>query len=204
MVNKFEAPLEEKHQQESIAIYETPEETFKRYVEYLDLSPEDLKKKTLDVGSNNAQFAKWAKDQGINSEIYSLEPGNVEMVETDKSVRGSSDEIPYDDESFELVISNNAVPQPGFFGDDKKSIKKSLEEMLRVLKKGGEMRLSPIRFDNFEFDWQKTGKEALDQVIQELVKEYDIEVDKVEKEHKAIKAEDEDQNYAILKINKKV
>lgn len=125
---------------------ESDEELFQKYVEEMDLKPEDFEKKILDVGAGSAKFAKWAKEHNVSSEIYSLEPF-FEPEEKSKAVKGRAEEIPFKDESFDLVISAGAVPQI-FIAPEREQpevmeekIKQSLSEMLRVIKK--DILLSP-------------------------------------------------------------
>ncbi len=70
-MERFKQPREIK---EGESLNSTDEEVFQRYVEDLQLTPEDFEKYILDAGANSAQFAKWAKEHGVSSEIYSLEP----------------------------------------------------------------------------------------------------------------------------------
>ena len=49
------------------------ENSFTRYVENLRLQPEDLKKKILDVGSRTSEFAQYAKEHNLGSEIYGID-----------------------------------------------------------------------------------------------------------------------------------
>ena len=126
----------------------TDEEVFRAYMEDLRLTPEDFNKKLLDVGAGAAQFAKWAKEHGVSQEIYSLEPRGGYISEKEKSVAARAEAIPFADESFDLVVSNAAIPNM-YIGEwstgmIKGKIKNSLQEMVRVLKPGGEIRLARV------------------------------------------------------------
>ena len=88
---------------------ETDEEVFRRYVENLDLSPEDFEGKTLDVGADAAQFEKWAREHNVSQNIYSLEASPKEQKGT-RIVKGLVEELPFRDEEFDLVISHFAIP----------------------------------------------------------------------------------------------
>ncbi|MEK7172709.1 MAG: methyltransferase domain-containing protein, partial [Patescibacteria group bacterium] len=78
-------------------------------MEDLKLSPEDFDKKILDVGSGSGQFAKWAKEHNVSSQIFSLEP-KQESKEKIKSVKGVAEAIPFQNEVFDLVVSNASIP----------------------------------------------------------------------------------------------
>lgn len=127
---------------------------FEDYMRDLDLSPEDLRGKVLDIGSGFSRFAKYAKEHGISSKIYSLEPQRL-ILHREKAVQADVRDIPFKNESFDRVISNYSFPvvlasenreeaileAPEILGAD---LLQSLTEMLRVLKPGGKIILSPI------------------------------------------------------------
>ncbi len=52
------------------------EETFKEYIENLQLGPEDFKKKILDVGSGEGGFSSWTKKHFVSNNIFSLDRFN--------------------------------------------------------------------------------------------------------------------------------
>ena len=62
---------------------ESDEETFKEYMESLQLRSEDLAKKILDVGSGSSQFGKWVNEHYKDSEVFSLDP----RIESDKKIK---------------------------------------------------------------------------------------------------------------------
>ena len=59
-----------------------------------------------------------------------------------EAVAALSEELPIKNESIDLIISNHAVPW--HIANDIEKVDKSLEEMIRVLKHGGEIRLNPV------------------------------------------------------------
>jgi ubiquinone/menaquinone biosynthesis C-methylase UbiE len=153
------------------------EETFKSYFYDLELKPEDFNKIILDVGAGEAQFAKYAKDHNIGSQIYSLEPFQ-EMLEKEKSLVGYAEEIPMPDESFDLIISNGAIPNI-YLGekDVEEKVKKSFSEMLRVLKNEGEIRLARVLVGN-KYENQKILANITEEVLKKL-EENNVEVKKI-------------------------
>ncbi len=148
----------------------TDEEIFRQYMENLDLKPEDFNKKILDVGSGSGQFARWAKEHHVSSEIYSLEPFQ-ESSEKSKLARGKAETIPFRNESFDLVVSSCAIPQiysePQYEGRREEKIRESLLELLRVVKAGGEIRIGPIAEGKGD-DWRKDFRTSLDKILNEL------------------------------------
>ncbi|OGY64743.1 MAG: hypothetical protein A3I24_02425 [Candidatus Harrisonbacteria bacterium RIFCSPLOWO2_02_FULL_41_13b] len=148
----------EKHYKEISATWRN----FEQIIEELKLKQEDLEDKIiLDIGSGGGGFAAGVKENPeLNSRVISLDPNyNLEKLSEEnanlikKAVRelkseqlpmvaGLSQELPFKDESIDLVISNHAVPWHILDSADK--VSKSIKEMIRVLKPGGEIRLHPV------------------------------------------------------------
>ncbi len=120
------------------------EKTFKEYMGNLKLSPDDFKKKILDVGSSDGAFAKWARDHHVSDSIYNID-SNFKAEPRGKSVVGKAQSLPFKNEEFDIVISNASIPNLLYAEYDlEKASDESIEEMLRVLKAGGEIRFAPI------------------------------------------------------------
>jgi ubiquinone/menaquinone biosynthesis C-methylase UbiE len=148
------------------------EEIFQKYIEDLELTPEDFDKKILDIGAGNAGFAKWAKEHNVSSEIYSLDTRD-EMEEKEKSVVGTADELPFKDESFDLIISACAVPNV----TEVDQVEKTLLEAIRVVKPGGEIRLAKV-FEGERYESQRIKKQELNKVLEKL-KDMNLSVEKI-------------------------
>ena len=149
---------------------------FERYLEGLQISREDLKGKVLDVGSNTGTFAKWAKENNVSGQIFSLDPWFV-FEERTKAVQGIVEMIPFKDESFDLVVSNCAIPNI-FLGekDVEEKIHSSLFEMFRVTKPGGEIRLGNVGKGDL-YPTQKEHLLALEKTLEELKKDFKAEIE---------------------------
>lgn len=158
----------------------TDEEVFQNYMEDLKLSPEDFDKKILDVGSGSSQFAKWAKEHSVSSQIFSLEP-TQESQEKAKSVRGAAEAIPFQEGTFDLVISNASIPNV-FLGESQEivrgKIKNSLFELMRVTKPGGEIRLGRVLKGEI-YETQKALVSALDETLYELQQIFGAEIEEI-------------------------
>lgn len=158
----------------------TDEEVFQNYMADLNLSPEDFDKKILDVGSGSSQFAKWAKDHRVSSQIFSLEPREKPQEKT-KSAQGKAEAIPFQDEAFDLVISNASIPNV-FLGESpetvKEKVKDSLFELMRVTKPGGEIRLGRV-LKGEVYESQKTLVLVLNQVFDELRQAHGAEIEEI-------------------------
>jgi len=125
-------------------------------------SAEDVKEKLiLDLGSGGAGFAEGIKKhQELSSRVVSLDPNYnlrtlteenrdlmqdaVKEINEQKleAVAGLSESLPFKDEVFDLIISNHAVPW--HISGDTEKVVKSIEEIVRVLKHGGEARLHHV------------------------------------------------------------
>ncbi len=91
-------------------------------------------KKILDVGCGTGNFTK--KLSCLGYDVVGVDPSDGMMEKALKKglrcVKGYAEEIPFDDKTFDAVISVAAIE---FFQDRKKAIK----EMLRIAKMGGKI-----------------------------------------------------------------
>jgi len=153
-------------------------QVFQEYVNDLKLTTEDLKKKILDVGSGEGQFAKYLRELKINQEVYGLERSRKELSSSEKSVEGEATKLPFKNESFEMVISHESMPTLLYLSEDtKKAVKESISEMLRVLKKQGEIRLGPVAM------WNKAEAENAS-ALKETIEAFEQELDSLASENK--------------------
>jgi ubiquinone/menaquinone biosynthesis C-methylase UbiE len=114
------------------------------HVFYNELLTEEIKdKKLLDAGCGTGWFSKWACDRKADVTSMDLGEGLLKRValKCDSTrVVGSILEIPFEDNSFDIVVSSEVIehtPDP----------KKALKELYRVLKPGGTLVLSvPNKF----------------------------------------------------------
>lgn len=160
----------------------TDEEVFQSYMEDLRLTPEDFDKKIIDIGAGSTKFAKWAKEHGVSRNIYSLEPQVESILEKNKSVAALAEAIPFENESFDLVVSTAAIPNiyvgAGSTEIIKAKVINSLSEMVRIAKPGGEVRLSRVLV------WQEyqTGHvlpQDIEAALDGLKEKYDVEIEKI-------------------------
>ncbi len=158
----------------------TDEEVFREYMNDLDLVPEDFDGKILDVGAGGAEFARWAKDNNVSSEIYSIEPSD-EIKDSPKGVKARAGELPFHDNEFDLIVSNAAVPNV-FIGGSKETVKKqikdSLTEFLRVSKTDGEIRLGRVQKGTL-YENQRNFSEAFDEALSELAKKHNLSINEI-------------------------
>lgn len=154
------------------------EETFKEYVEDLKLTPEDFDKTILDVGAGDASFAKWALDHNVSNDIYSLEPIQ-EMLVKEKAINSNAESIPMPDNSFDLIISDSAIPNIYLGIDDvNKKVKECFSEMLRVLRDGGNIRLAHVLIGN-KYESQKILASSVKEVLNELKEKDNLKIEQI-------------------------
>lgn len=169
---KFKTPEPEK---------ETDKEVFQHYIEDLRLTPEDFDKKILDVGAGSAQFAKWAKEHHVSSQIYSVEPQVERLTEKDKSISARVEKLPFPDETFDLVISVAAIPNI-YLGENPEIVKEKIiqgfNEMIRVVKSGGEVRLARVLIGNM-YESQRVLAEGIEKTLQGLREKYGMQIEKI-------------------------
>lgn len=160
----------------------TDEEAFQSYVEDFRLTPEDFDKKILDVGAGAAQFAKWAKEHGASREIYSLEPKKEYLAEKDKSVVARAETMPFMKDSFDLVLSDSAIPNvykgEGNADVVEKKVINSLQEMVRVVRPGGEIRLARVLMGK-EDKSQQILSQSIEEALGNLEAEGDVKIEKI-------------------------
>ncbi len=155
-----------------------PERVFQTYIENLQLEPQDFNKKILDVGSGSGEFAKWAKEHGVSNNIFSVDKHNADS-NAPKTARGEAEMLPFKDRSFELVISNYSMPVLLYFVETpQKAIKKTLSEMLRVLKSNGEIRLAPVA-EREKPESLRDAYKPFNDEIEKLKKEHNVEIEKI-------------------------
>ena len=86
-------------------------------------------KKIIDVGGSTGEISKYI-GENFDCEIVNLEPEPIENVW--ETVKGSANEIPYEDNYFDLVLFRNVLEH---IPPNKQQ--SSLDEIFRVLRNGG-------------------------------------------------------------------
>lgn len=163
------------------------------YTQELKLTPEDLGKRVLDVGSDYGNFAIEAKKHGYK-DIYSIDlihPADRYTIDekieygAGKMTVGDVMRMPFKDEEFDLTVSFCSMPAVLAFDDKKdrlqtagafrKNTRAALIEMLRVTKKGGEVRLGRTFLAHEDEDMPFARETETKKVLEELKRELGIE-----------------------------
>jgi SAM-dependent methyltransferase len=138
------------------------EEYLENYLEAVGLDWEDLEgKQVLDIGAGLGEFAEKAKEKHIN--VISLE-AKPELWEDEGMpsketpyIQGDANQLPFQNNSFDLVISRAAPP---ILASSKEEVKNIIEEAERVLKEEGEFRFGPGPIDAGIFPEEELNEEA--------------------------------------------
>lgn len=122
----------------------------KRYLDCMEMDEEYLRGKfILDIGAGSTGFGRECILDGI-ADVISVEPNpdysemsQVLMLsgESTPLIIGLSQRLPFMDEVFDLVVSSLAVPM---LCESEEEVRATLEEMCRVVKMGGEIRIADI------------------------------------------------------------
>ena len=161
------------------------EEIYQQYIWDLQLVPKDFSKTILYVGVNNIYFTKWAKKYNANFKVHNLDPFKKTSKPEGVSI-GNVNIIPVPDESFDLLVSSRVMPNINIDKNDiKEKVEKSFIEMLRVIKKGGEIRLSRVLLGN-KYEIQMVLTDSINDSLEELKYKYNIEIKKIRTPHNDI------------------
>jgi ubiquinone/menaquinone biosynthesis C-methylase UbiE len=168
----------------------------------LNLSSEDFEGAILDVGSGDGGFAKIAKKHYEDSNIHSLERTDS-IKGTPTGTRGASENLPFGDSKFDLVISHCAFPNVFIDGDKEKieeQVRKSFDEFIRVTKDEGEIRLSNVLQGEI-YENQRVITEVVNKALQDLKLEYDVEIEKIDMNKDSYEYDNENNPKRLLAKN---
>lgn len=135
---------------------EDVEKRAKSIMKQVDLDFSDLKdKNTLDIGSGPCMIEKATKKYIGNGHVVSLDDKGYALSQKEwlgGRVVGDAQKLPFASENFDLIISTGAAPPFfGTFGEEESA--RCLEEMKRVLRVNGQIRISPGAFGFIERFW---------------------------------------------------
>ncbi len=171
-------------------------EAFHNYLDDLGLAEADIKgKKVLDAGAGARTFASYCIKNGVNNEIYSLEPRVGESYPEEekelaiildeetkqqidsKTVKAVAEQMPFQDQSMDLVLIRAAMPgfDSGMGEEMRFSIQRVFDEIVRVLTSGGEARLYPIYLNEYE-KFRRPLVEEIEKKLAELRKNKNLEI----------------------------
>lgn len=172
-------------------------ESFDSYVEILGLTSEDLEKSILDVGTGSGSFIYYLRDHLNNDKAYGIDERTKEehVCDDDFIIVGDGLELPFEDESFEIVTAKHYLPM---FVEYEDKMKKSLLELIRVVKKGGKV-IADIETPESaldDIDWYEKHNEKEDD-NPELTKKWYNEKHEGSKKLKTFLEELQKQGYSV-------
>lgn len=110
-------------------------------------------KKVLEIGAGRAKIGQVAKKKGLEYVSFDVRMPPEGVPEDINYVQARAAALPFKEESFDLVLSHSAppifpvkakhLPEEERWPVQEAGIIKTIQEALRVLKKGGEFRFSP-------------------------------------------------------------
>jgi len=162
----------------------------KQYFNNLELTNKMLSEKenVLDIGAGMRDFAGFCIREKINDNIISLEPALNKYPETgiseaiqmhwgkevynhmqSKTVAGNMEQMPFKNNSFDLIVDNAAMPGFNYSLNEIEQmiegVEKAFDEIIRVLKPGGEARLFPLSEESLNEKWRP----VIDKKIAEMM-----------------------------------
>jgi ubiquinone/menaquinone biosynthesis C-methylase UbiE len=170
------------------------------YFLHLDLRVNDiLDKKIIDIGSGEGEFKKFLQKTGISGDkIINFNDSGLNA-----DVVGKAEELPFQNESFDLVIAHCSVPIMTATLGDYRMIPKSLQEMLRVVRPGGSVKVFPVALvrrdvEDMQREYLQLGSTVLEE-LENIHKRYpDVKI-------KIVETIDQDENANVkwlLEISK--
>lgn len=179
---------------------EKEEKAFHDYMKDFSLNEEDLRKPLLDVGAGSGNFIKYVRNKFGNSNAYGVEKEKFRLGDdSDGMVVADGFDLPFADNTFEIVVSRNFLPM---FTDDIGESRAIINELIRVTKAGGkiignistpkiEIEESKEEIYNGSSSFDKFFKERHDGAVKiqsflEELKNDGYVVDQKEYDHKAI------------------
>ena len=176
------------------------EKVFHDYMKDFSLNEEDLKNPILDVGAGPGHFIKYLRNKLGNSNAYGVEKSGFRLHSgPDGMVVADGFDLPFADNTFEIVVSRNFLPM---FTDDIGESRAIINELIRVTKAGGkiignistpkiEIEESKEEIYNGSSSFDKFFKERHDGAVKiqsflEELKNDGYVVDQKEYDHKAI------------------
>lgn len=150
----------------------------------LGLTTSDLKGKVLDVGAGDAKLAKELKDK-VDAKITSVDD-YTNKPEQDGLITADVRDLPFEDNTFDTVISHASIPHIFSlyydFGSPESSeiimknyMLKALKEIIRVLKPGSKAVMAPIGIA-YNYESQKALTRSIKESLEKIKEEDDVEI----------------------------
>jgi ubiquinone/menaquinone biosynthesis C-methylase UbiE len=124
-------------------------------------------KRILDIGSGPGNFGRALRKMDIDAAVINFDSGGVFPRSMD--IKGKAEQLPFADESFDLVLAHCSVPVMQATRGDPSEIPTTITEMVRVAGKNGKIKIYPgfiIKggFSDMEAKYEALNRETLRQV----------------------------------------
>lgn len=182
MENTENIPLEVSEEQSAELADKTNRGVF-QYEHNLRIDHRDLAGKVvLDLGSGPGDmFAQEMKHKVPDAKVVSYDYDSVQEKDvtrqSSKHVRGLFSQLPFADNSMDVVLSSAGMP---LYLHNQEQMKVAFKEAIRVLKPGGEGRFGPVQYsdvvdtDQSKFPYQRFKKHSVEEtkkLISEVLQE---------------------------------
>lgn len=132
---------------------------------------EILNKKIIDIGSGDGSFKSALKKIGVDGNlIVNFDRNFNDEFFKNTDVVGDAKSLPFKDEGFDIAIAHCSVPVMQATIQNYNDIPSAIKEMLRVVKKGGKVKIFPIAVADktvgpqFRKDYLRMGSIALEEL----------------------------------------
>jgi ubiquinone/menaquinone biosynthesis C-methylase UbiE len=200
---------------------------YSEYKKFLRFNESDIEgKKILDLGSGpESTFAEEVEEKMPNTKVTIFgfdadrvdrdDPSNEIEDNYPDSVKGLFTKLPFEDASFDVVVSSAAMP---LYLTKEEQVREAFREVVRVLKSGGRAFIAPINYtkvidpDEKEVWYRykkhsfEESKELLSKILKEMSAQIDFDFIPAETRLKMgfEGAEEKIVSPAVLVINKKL
>lgn len=147
------------------------------YMYYLNLKTSDIvNKKIIDIGSGSGEFKSALEKFGVaGNSVINFDENYMKNPD----VVGDAEALPFKDESFDTAVAHCSVPIMKATSKEYEAIPRVINEMLRVVKKGGVVKIFPIASVNkiLEPEFNRDRLRMSSMVLEELDKIHKINKD---------------------------
>lgn len=147
----------------------------------LNLKTDDLvNKKIIDIGSGDGSFKSALEKIGVDSDlIVNFDKGLDDERFRNTDVVGDVVSLPFKDESFDIAVAHCSVPIMQATSGEHGAVPNTIKEMLRVVKRGGKVKIFPIASANktFEPQFRKDRLRMGSMVLEELDRVHKVDKD---------------------------
>ena len=184
------------------------EEEYLKMLSQLGIQHENIHGDVLDVGAGDAGFIDYIK-QKSDAQFTAVDITISEETK-DKVVQADVRKLPFNDKSFDLILSYASIPNifVNLYSPDHpveseeeigNAVRKAFDEMIRVMKDRGKIILSRVQFAE-NYDAQKIVNRVIEANVERLVKEgFDVQFDFLETHFDPVDNESKDFYRLIIK-----